>query len=485
MMQKESCDHLIIGGGSAGCVVARRLAERSQGRIIVLEAGTTDEGDPAATDLKRLDEQTATYDWGFTATTLQGGKAELKYARAKLLGGCANHNDCAFIRPPDSDFLEWERLGAKGWGPADMAPMWQRVLERVTITNCTLNPVSAAFIAAGQELGLPYQDFRASVAAGVGPFPLNAIGRKRQSSSITYLHPLADLPKHLEIWTNTTANRIVFEGNKAIAAETSRGTIHARNIILACGAIQTPQLLLVSGIGPADQLQHHGIEVVHDNSHVGAHMKDHVAAPVVWSTKQPVGDWDICPFEATMMLQLDKAEPAPDILFHFGLRVREKYVEGSRFPHDGDAVKASPNVTRARSEGRVSISGPTMANKPHIALNYFTDPYDLPKLVQAMKFTRQLIDTKPLSSVLKQELYPGPTVQSDAAWEAYIRDVCETVYHPCGTARIGDVVDTSLRVQGVENLYVVDASVFPSMITVNINAAVMMVAEKAATLIPV
>jgi choline dehydrogenase-like flavoprotein len=142
-------------------------------------------------------------------------------------------------------------------------------------------------------------------------------------------------------------------------------------------------------------------------------------------------------------------------------------------------------VTRARSEGRVTIKGATMADKPHIALNYFSDPYDLPKLVEAMKFTRQLIDTKSLSALLSEELYPGPAVQTDAEWEAYIRDVCETVYHPCGTARIGDVVDTNLRVKGVENLHIVDASVFPSMITVNINAAVMMVAEKAATMIPV
>jgi choline oxidase len=396
-----------------------------------------------------------------------------------------NHNDCAFIRPPESDFAEWENCGATGWGPADMAPMWERVLQCVSISHSTLNPFSAAFIAAGEERGLTRQDFSKSVVAGVGAFPLNAIGRQRQSSSITYLHPLSALPKHLEVWTNTTANRILFEGKKAVGAETSRGTIFARNIILACGTIQTPQLLMISGIGPADQLKRYGINVVHDNPHVGAHMKDHVAAPIVWSTKQPVGNWDICPFEATMMLQLDKAEPAPDILFHFGLRVREKYVEGKRFPHEGDAVKASPNVTRARSEGRISISGATMSDKPHIALNYFTDPYDMPKLVQAMKFTRQLIETKSFSSVMKEEIYPGPKVQSDAEWEAYIRDVCETVYHPCGTARIGDVVDTNLRVKGVENLLVVDSSVFPSMITVNINSAVMMVAEKASTLIPV
>ncbi len=199
----QFCDHLIIGGGSAGCVVAKRLAERGTARIILVEAGNSDEGDPAATDLKRLDEQTSDYDWGFTATTLEGGNAELKYARAKLLGGCANHNDCAFIRPPDSDFAEWETRGAAGWGPRDMDPMWHRILERVSISQCTLNPLSTAFIKAGEELGLPRLDFSRTVAAGVGPFPLNAVGRTRQSSSIAYLHPLKELPPHLEVWTNT------------------------------------------------------------------------------------------------------------------------------------------------------------------------------------------------------------------------------------------------------------------------------------------
>jgi choline oxidase len=480
----HNCKYLIIGGGSAGCVVARRLTERRDGRVILLEAGNSDEGDPAATDLKRLDEQTKAYDWGFTATTLQGGSAQLNYARAKLLGGCANHNDCAFMRPPDSDFVEWLSLGAKGWGPDDMAPMWDRITQRLTIAPSPLNPFSRAFIAAGEERGLPRRDFSKTVAEGVGAFPLNAKGRQRQSSSITYLHPLAELPNHFEVWTGVSAQRILFNGKKAIGAETSRGVVHADHVILACGAIQTPQLLMVSGIGPAAQLQSHGINVLHDNVHVGSHLKDHVAAPVVWRTRGPVGDWDICPFEATMMLQLDKAEAAPDILFHFGLRVREKYTQGKRFPHEGDAVKASPNVTRARSEGQVSLTGPAMTDKPCINLNYFSDPYDLPKLVQAMKFTRQLIDTKSFSEFIIEELYPGKTVQTDAEWEAYIRDVCETVYHPCGTARMGDVVDTNLNVIGVQHLYIVDASVFPTMITVNINAAVMMVAEKAAILIP-
>lgn len=181
-----------------------------------------------------------------------------------------------------------------------------------------------------------------------------------------------------------------------------------------------------------------------------------------------------------MMLQLDKNAPAPDILFHFGLRVREKYADRPRLATKGPAVKASPNVTRARSEGEIRLSGPTMADRPVIDLNYFSDPADLELLLQALKLTRQLGQTRAMRALCREEVHPGPAVQSDDEWRDYIRSVCETVYHPCSTAAIGRVVTPELKVMGVENLFIADASVFASLITVNINSAVMMTAEKAA-----
>ena len=475
------CDYLIIGGGSAGAVVARRLSEKTKGRIILLEAGKADEGDPAAVDLKRLDEQTDAYDWGFRASTLAGTPPQLKYARAKLLGGCANHNDCAFIRPPDSDFDEWERLGATGWNGAAMAPYWQRILDTITIETAPCHPASRCFIDAGIELGLAEVDFSREVKQGVGLFPLNARGRTRQSSSVAYLHPLSALPKHLEVRTQCMATRLIMENGRAVGAETARGDIRAEKaVVLACGSIQTPQLMMVSGLGPAAQLRAQGIEVLKDLPHLGRHLRDHVAAPVVWETHEPVSGWEICPFEATMMLQLEADAPAPDILFHFGLRVREKYADHPRLATKGPAVKASPNVTRARSEGEIRLSGPTMADKPEIDLNYFSDPSDLDLLVQAMRLTRKLGETQALKKLCREEIHPGPAVQSDEDWRDYIRSVCETVYHPCCTAAIGKVVTPDLKVMGVDGLFIADASVFPSLITVNINSAVMMTAEKAA-----
>jgi choline oxidase len=219
---------------------------------------------------------------------------------------------------------------------------------------------AAVFIEAGKEMGLEEVDFSKEVRRALASFPLNAKGRLRQSSSVAYLHPLAGLPKHLEVWTECMASRLILENGRAVGAETSRGTIHAaKAVVLACGSIQTPQLMMVSGLGPAAHLKALGIEVVADLPHVGQHLRDHVAAPVVWETHEPVTGWDICPFEATMMLKLEPDAPAPDILFHFGLRVREKYGDHPRLATHSPAVKASPNVTRAKSEGEIRLSGPT------------------------------------------------------------------------------------------------------------------------------
>lgn len=479
------CDYLIIGGGSSGAVVARRLAEKTTGRIILIEAGKSDEGDPAAVDLARLDEQTPDYDWGFRAAPLAGSAPLLNYARARLLGGCANHNDCAFIRPPQSDFDAWERCGATGWGGAAMAPYWQRITETVTIETAPCHPASRRFIEAGLELGLDEVDFGREVRQGVGLFPLNARGRLRQSSSVAYLHPLATLPRQLEVWTRCMASRLIVEDGRAVGAKTTRGEIRAaRAVVLACGSIQTPQLMMVSGLGPAAQLRAHGIPVLSDLPHVGRHLRDHVAAPVVWETHEAVTGWEICPFEATMMLSLEADAPAPDILFHFGLRVREKYDDG-RLATQGPAVKASPNVTRAKSEGEVRLSGPDIADKPVIDLNYFGEPSDLTLLVKAMRLTRKIGQTRAMQALCRREAHPGPAVETDADWRDYVRSVCETVYHPCGTAAIGRVVTPDLKVMGVDGLFIADASVFASLITVNINAAVMMVAERAADLVAI
>jgi choline dehydrogenase-like flavoprotein len=487
----EACDYLIVGGGTAGPIVARRLADAQSGRIILIEAGRSDESDPAALDLSRLDDQGPAYDWGYRASPYPGAPPDLVYSRAKMLGGCANHNDCAFIAPPASDIDSWAALGATGWTAEACAPFFARVRERIHVEPApATHPVSRAFVAAGEELGLPVVDFGREVRAGVGWFPLNARGRFRQSTSVAYLHPLSTLPKHLDVWTGTTATALTFDAKRCTGAITSRGRIVARReVILAAGSIATPQLLMLSGVGPAAHLRQHGIGVVHDAPGVGSRLHDHVAAGVVFATRGPVPPWTLTPFEATMLLKLDTDAPAPDVLFHFGLRVREKYGDHRLNPQGLSAVKASPNVARARSSGTVRLASADPHDHPRIDLGYFTDPegYDLRILLAAVRFARRLLATRALSAVCSHEISPGPEVQSADELAAYVRGVCETVYHPVATCRMGTdagaVVSPTLAVNGVAGLSIADASVIPAVPTVNINNTVMMVAERAAELV--
>jgi choline oxidase len=485
----QLCDFLIIGGGAAGCIIARRLAERTTGRIILLEAGKSDEGDPAALFLSRLDEQTAEYDWGLMASVLPGGPASLNYSRARILGGCTNHNDCAFLIPPDSDFAEWERRGAAGWNAEAVRPYFRRIEEKVSVYRFTApNPVSRAFVKAGQELGLPLIDFRRRIAPGVGWFPLNSKGDRRASTSVAYLHPLAALPKHLDVWTETRALTLLVRDGLVLGAGTSRGSIRVRReVILTAGAFHTPHLLMLSGIGPAAHLKEFGIGVAADRPGVGEKLRDHVAAPVVWSLRQATPPWTITPFEAVMLARMEEDQVAPDVLYHFGLRLKEKYGDHPRYGGIAHGVKASPNVTRARSTGRVSLASAEPQAAPCIALNYLSDPegYDLRVLLKGLRYARKLADTDALRPLIAREALPGPGLRSDEDLAAFARETCETVYHASGTAAMGDpadrmsVVDPSLKVIGVAGLRICDASVFPSMVTVNIANTVMMIAEKA------
>ncbi|MEM8813446.1 MAG: GMC family oxidoreductase [Pseudomonadota bacterium] len=489
-MTVRTCDFLIIGGGAAGCIVARRLADAGIGQVILVEAGRSDEGDPAATDLSRLDEQDESYDWGYRARAHPAAPRPMDYARARLLGGCANHNDCAFLIPPESDFDRWRQLGAHGWDSETTARCFKRIENQLHIEPAPEGgPLSRAFVDAGREFGLPERCFRNGVEPGAGWFPLNARGRLRQSSSIGYLHPLKTLPETLQVLTETRVTRLIIDGRRVTGIETERGCISVRrDVILCAGSINTPQLLMLSGIGPAEELQAHAIPVVVDLSGVGRNLVDHVAANIVYETAiEPT--WERTPCEATLLASIHA--DVPDVLFHFVLRLREKYVGGDQFAGVPHGVKISPNVTRPKSRGTVRLGGPDPETAPVIDLNYFsdTDGYDARTLNAGLRLARRLADTSSLRPHLVREVAPGPDVQSDKDFIDYIRATCETVYHPAGTCRmgavedLGTVVDPCLKLTGLDGLRIADASVFPDMVTVNICNTVMMVAERAAELI--
>jgi choline oxidase len=484
------CDYLIVGGGSSGCVVAARLAEWTGAKVLLLEAGKSDEGDPAALQMSKLETQGPSYDWGYAARTTRGG-GEIAYARAKMLGGCANHNDCAFIAPPPTDLNRWEALGAKGWNADTLGAALARVEERTNIEASPVgNSLSRAFIDGARELGLPERNFREAVTPGAGWFPLNAKGDFKHSSSVTYLHPLAQLPHNLRVMTGVMATKIVCEGGRAVAVETNAGRFTAaREIILCGGSINTPHLMMLSGLGPAAQLRKHGIALVHDLPGVGQNLIDHVSANIAYELKQATPAWDRTPCESTVLLQVDADAPAPDVLFHFVLRLREKYVGKTQFDGVQHGVKLSPNVARPKSRGSLTLKSASPHDHPCIDLNYFSDAggYDRRILLAGLKWARRLAATSSLAPWIGREISPGVSVQNDDELFACVKQTCETVYHPCSTCRMGEdamaVVTPDLRVKGVANLRVADASVFPDMVTVNINNTVMMVAEHAAAII--
>lgn len=487
------CDYLIIGGGSAGAIIARRLADANIGSVILLEAGRNDEGDPAMVDLSRLDDQTDATDWGFRASTFTGGPADLNYPRARVLGGCGNHNDCAFLVPPDSDFDTWVQLGAAGWGADEVRPYFQRVDDMTNVEYCApLNPVSQAFLQAGRELGLSDVAFRDRIAPGVGAFPLNARGKFRQSSSVAYLHPVCDRTDNLEVLFETMATRLLFEGRVAAGCETSRGAIRARReVILTAGSVQSPQLLMVSGLGPAGQLSDQGIPVIADMPGIGQHLLDHVASTVAFDLREAIPPWEMTPCEVAMILQVEDDASAPDVLVHLVLRMREKYTAARRSAPPENGIKVGPNVMRPKSEGDVRLASGDMRDAPVINLNYLSDPegHDMRVLIKGTRACRALMETPTFQRIARCEVAPGPDIHTDDELAGYIRATCETVYHPSGTCRMGaagdkgTVVTPDLKMPGIGRLRICDASVFPAMVSVNINNTVMMVAERAADLI--
>lgn len=487
------CDYLIIGGGSAGSILARRLADANVGTVVLVEAGPSDENDPTMLELARLGEQTEETEWGFLAAPQQGGPPLIKYSRAKVLGGCGNHNDCAFLVPPASDFAAWQAAGGTGWGPDGVKPYFERVDTMVAVEcDPPVSPVSHVLLRAGQELGLPERQFRREIAAGVGSFPLNLRGGVRQSSSICYLHPVSARAPTLQVLTDTLVERLTFDGTQATGCQTSRGPITARREVIVCaGALQTPQLLMVSGVGPAEHLQQHGIPVVLDSNGVGQHLLDHPDAPVIFSLNAPVPPGELTMCEVAMLLHLDDREPAPEILCHFALGLREKYTNGADTRVAENPVKITPNVARARSEGEVRLASPHMDMAPVINLNYLSDPegYDLRTLIAGLSFCRKLAGTTAFQALGAVEVAPGPDVRTEDEVADYIGRTSGTVYHPAGTCRLGasedphSVVAPDLTVKGLKNLRICDASIFPAMVSVNLNNTVMMVAEKAADLI--
>ncbi len=493
----QKYDYIIVGGGTAGSVVAARLAENPNITVCLIEAGPTDDGNPDILSVKNWPNLLGTeLDFNYSIEKQARGNSLIRHSRGRVLGGCSSHNSCIAFRAPDYDMDTWQQLGCEGWNARETKRYFANVFEKVYIEkNPAINPVSQAFLEAGQQAGFDLVTFNTEgeFRQGVGIFQLNTQNSIRQSSSQAYIHPILSSAKNLTVLTNTIVNKLVLdENNTAHAVETDTAIIAAsREIVLCCGTFDTPKLLLLSGIGPPQHLHEIGIPVEVELAGVGEHLIDHPEGVIIWEAKQPVPAETTQYWEVGLFSNIFPASPIPDVMLHFGLVPFDSNTVPSGYPTAQHGFSMTPNVPRTKSEGVVRLRSADPKDAPMIDFRYFSDQegYDEAILLAGMKLARKIANQPALKKWIKRELAPGIEVQNDQDLSEYARRTANTVYHPAGTCRMGPihnpltVVDAQLRVKGINHLRVADASIFPSMVSVNPCITCMMIGEKCADLL--
>jgi len=492
-------DYVVVGGGTAGAIVAARLSEDPDTRVCLIEAGPSDVGMDDVLLLRRwLSLLEGPIDLAYPTTLQPRGNAHIVHSRAAVLGGCSSHNTQIFFKPLPGDWQDWVDRGASGWEPEGMEQYYDR-LQTVhqIVAEKDRNPllldwIPSAAEAAGVQANLDWNAAPFHDGVGfldVGYDPETGV---RSSSSVAYLHPIMGRRPNLTILTNTWVRRVNLENGRAVSVSTDNGEARAeREIIVSGGSIDTPRLLLLSGIGPADDLGELGIEVQHGLPGVGENLIDHPESIIIWELKDPLPPQGVMEADCALFVNRFERDPRPDLMYHTYQLPFTFNTERLGYPVPEHCICMTPNIPRSRSVGRMWLLSKDPAIKPALDFRYFTDEedYDEQTIVDGLKIARDVANTEPFKSMLRREVAPGPDLRTDEELSRYGRAAHHTVYHPSGTCRMGAaddelaVVDPELRVRGVEGLSIADGSIFPSMPTVNPMVGTFMIGEKAADMI--
>lgn len=493
-------DYVVIGAGSAGCVLARRLVDRTDATVLVLEAGGPDTN-PAIQDPLRMHELWHNAeDWDyFTVPQPYAANRRLHLPRGRVLGGSHALNATIYVRGNPVDYDTWAALGNPGWSWADVEPVFRRI-ERYDkddsgrkgteglldiLTLFTPDPIQRAIQAAAQEVGLPLNsDYNSGEQDGVSAVHLTIRDGRRVTTADAYLKPVLAHPR-LDVRTGAVAHRLVIEGDRArgVIGTIDGEPFHAHadtEVILTAGAIDSPALLLRSGIGPAAELRAAGVKVVANSPGVGRNLTDHWLVPVIFTAERPIEHTPGQPHPQTHLFwRSDPGLPVPDVQpLHFSVPLYEPWMTG---PPNGFSLMAG--LVRPESTGRITIAGPDLA-PPVINPRVLSRRHDLLRLTDAVRLCMDVGMAPALGEWGAVELYPGRMARSTADLHDYIRGTVITYHHVCGTCRMGAdekaVVDHELRVRGIAGLRVADASVMPTVPTGNTNAPTIMIAERAA-----
>lgn len=526
-MREHEFDYIIVGAGSAGCVLAHRLSERPDVRVLLLEAGGRDFHPlihmPAG--LSRLVGNT-TLNWEFyTEPEPELNNRRLYWPRGKVQGGSSSINAMCYVRGDARDYDEWAAMGLDGWSYRDVLPLFRRSARQqrgadefhgvdgpLGVSDLRhRNILSDVFVAAALECGhAPNEDFNGATQAGFGHYQVTQWNGRRCSTSVAFLNPVRTRP-NLTIVSNASTRRVLLEGSRAVGVEYLHGGTVERaradgEVLLAAGAIGSPQLLMCSGIGPIDELESVGVRVQVPHAEVGRNLHDHVDYCTLQKCREPVtydfgflreaaegiryfltndgpGSSNIA--EAGGFARSSHArDERADLQFHFVPAQLDDHGR-NRMPGHGYTLHAC--ILRPLSRGHIGLRSDATGDAPRIFANYLRERADLETLVEAVKMSREIFAARAFDRWRGPEVFPGDAVRSDADIVAAIRAKAETVYHPVGTCRMGadeaSVVDPQLRVRGIAGLRVVDASVMPKIVGGNTNAPTIMIAEKAAELL--